>query len=395
MTGPGRGHGPPAPRRVLLVVGARPNYMKAAPLLEAAPAHGLAVELVHTGQHWDPALRDELLRDLGIAEPRHRLEAGAGRTPLGQLAAMLEGLGRVVEAADPELVVVVGDVNSTLAGALAAARARPTPLPLCHVEAGLRSGDRSMPEEVNRVVVDQLADLLLVTEPSGLEHLRREGRTPRPDTAALLVGNAMIDTLLRLRPRARASRVLDDLGLAPGGYGLVTLHRPGNVDDPARLERLLAALGAVARRLPLVFPVHPRTRARLEGRALPPGLALAPPAPYLDFVRLMDAARLVLTDSGGVQEETTVLRVPCLTLRDNTERPVTVERGTNRRVGADPAAIEAAAEAALAGPPWAPDRAGPPIPGWDGRAGARIAAAIAAFLAGGPAACAALPGVDA
>ncbi|MCO5165237.1 MAG: UDP-N-acetylglucosamine 2-epimerase (non-hydrolyzing) [Planctomycetes bacterium] len=363
--------------RVLLVVGARPNFMKAASVLEAAPRHGLDVRLVDTGQHWDDALTRRITQDLGLPAPHHRLDLGRA-SGLEQLALLLTGLGRVLEAEAPEMVVVVGDVTSTLAGALAAARA-PRPVPLAHVEAGLRSGDRTMPEEVNRLVVDQLAQLLLCTEPAALDNLRREGRG---EATALLVGNTMVDTLLRARERAARAGAREALGLAPGGYGLVTLHRPGNVDDPARLEALLGALGQVAARLPLVFPVHPRTRARLGDRLAPERLRLVEPQGYLAFLQLMSSARLVLTDSGGVQEETTALGVPCLTLRESTERPITVTAGTNRVVGTTPAGVVAAAFEALdRAPPAAPPL--PPL--WDGRAGERIAAAVAGWLAGGPA----------
>lgn len=364
-------------RRVLLVVGARPNFMKAASVLEAAPRHGLDVRLVDTGQHFTDELTRRITDDLGLPAPHHRLDVGRA-AGLEQLAALLVGLGRVVEAEAPELVVVVGDVTSTLGGALAAARAGPRPVPLAHVEAGLRSGDRTMPEELNRRLVDQLADLLLCTEEGALVNLRREGRD---DATVLLVGNTMVDTLLRARARAAGAGALEALGLAPGGFGLVTLHRPANVDDPPRLEALLGALGQVAARLPLVFPVHPRTRARLAARPTPPGLRLVEPQGYLAFLQLMAGARLVLTDSGGVQEETTVLGVPCLTVRESTERPITVTAGTNRVVGVDPAAVVAAAHEVLDRPP-PPPREPPPL--WDGRAGERIAAAIAGWLDGGP-----------
>lgn len=366
-------------RRILLIVGARPNFMKAASIVEAAPRFGLDVRLVDTGQHYDPELTRLVTEDLGLPAPHHRLDVGRGRAGLEQLAALLTGLPAVLEAEDPAMVVVVGDVTSTLGGALVAARARATPVPLAHVEAGLRSRDRTMPEELNRVLVDQLADLLLCTEPGAVENLLQEGRG---DATVLLVGNTMIDTLLRARDRAARAGALEPLGLSAGGYGLVTLHRPSNVDDPAHLDALLDALGHVAQRLPLVFPVHPRTRARLGARPCPPGLRLVEPQGYLAFLQLMQGARLVLTDSGGIQEETTVLGVPCLTLRDSTERPITITAGTNQLVGTRPEAIVSAAARVL-------DRAEPPPartpPLWDGRAGERIAGAIAGWLAGGPA----------
>ena len=363
--------------RLLVVVGARPNYMKAASLFHAAPAAGLEPVLVHTGQHYDPELSTLIMEELGLPEPAWKLEVGRGRSALGQLAALLEALPAVVEAVRPGAMVVVGDVTSTLAGALVAARAGATPLPLAHVEAGLRSFDRGMPEETNRLLTDALADLLLCSEPSGLENLMREGKAP---ASVLLVGNTMIDTLLRLRPRAQALQAPGRFGVRPGEYGLVTLHRPSNVDEPARLRALLEMLGELSRELPLLFPVHPRTRARLGELHVPPSLRLVEPQGYLPFVGLMEAARLVLTDSGGIQEETTVLGVPCLTLRANTERPITISAGTNLLVGTDPPAILAQARAALARPRPAPQA--PPL--WDGRAGERIAAALAGLLAGGP-----------
>lgn len=365
--------------RILLVVGARPNFMKAASIVEAAPRHGLDVRLVDTGQHYDPELTRLVTEDLGLPAPHHRLDVGRGRTGLEQLAAVLTGLPAILEAERPDMVVVVGDVTSTLGGALVAARARAAPVPLAHVEAGLRSRDRTMPEELNRLLVDQLADLLLCTEPGAVDNLLHEGRG---EATVLLVGNTMIDTLLRARARAAQAGALERLGLSGGGFGLVTLHRPSNVDDPAQLAALLEALGQVARRLPLVFPVHPRTRARLDARACPAGLRLLEPQGYLAFLQLMERARLVLTDSGGIQEETTALGVPCLTLRDSTERPITVSEGTNRLVGTRPEAIVAAALRVLDAPRPAPGRL-PPL--WDGQAGERIAAAIAGWLAGGPA----------
>ena len=361
---------------VILIVGARPNYMKAAPILAAAPAHGLNVTLVHTGQHYDRVLNELLFEELGLPEPKHKLGVGKGQSALEQIASVLTLLPPIVEQEQAAMVVVVGDVNSTLAASLVAARAGASPLPLAHVEAGLRSGDRTMPEELNRLLTDQLADLLLCSEPSGVEHLRREGRDP---SGVLLVGNTMIDTLLRLRARAAQGEALARLGLEPRGYGLVTLHRPSNVDDPAQLARLLTALGTVGERLPLVFPVHPRTRSKLEALDVPAGLRLVEPLGYLEFVQLMDQARLMLTDSGGIQEETTVLGVPCLTIRENTERPITIERGTNTLVGVDADAIVRAANAALEAP--LPGEQQPPL--WDGRAGERIAAAIAGYLTGG------------
>jgi UDP-N-acetylglucosamine 2-epimerase (non-hydrolysing) len=270
----------------------------------------------------------------------------------------------VLQEARPDAVVVVGDVNSTIACALVAVKLG---VPVAHVEAGLRSFDRTMPEEINRVLTDAISEWLFVSEPSGVTNLRREGV---PEERIHLVGNVMIDTLLSCRELAARSPVLEDLGLSPRGYAVLTLHRPANVDRPEVLDGLMRAVDRLARELPIVFPVHPRTRKALEGRpaADPDRLKLVEPLGYLDFMRLVSDARLVLTDSGGIQEETTVLGVPCLTLRENTERPITIEQGTNRLVGMDPDRIIAAGLQALASPP--PARPAPAL--WDGRAAARI-----------------------
>lgn len=366
-------------KRLLVVVGARPNYMKAAPLLEAAARRGLAVDLVHTGQHYDPELSSLVMNDLGMKEPEHKLEVGRG-SPLGQIAAIILGLEAIVAKTRPDAIVVVGDVSSTLAGALVANKLRIT---LVHVEAGLRSNDPDMPEEWNRRATDLFADVLFCTERSGVASLLAEGKR---EDQVFLVGNGMIDTLLKLRPKAREANAGAKLGLERGRYGLLTLHRPSNVDEPERLRALLdGAILPLARELPLVFPVHPRTRSKLEA-VLPaggaPGLILTPPLGYIDFVSLMDGARLVVTDSGGVQEETTVLDVPCLTVRENTERPITIDAGTNRLVGTDPAAVLAAARTTLAAP-----RAAPRVPPlWDGRAAERTIAILDAHLREGSAA---------
>ncbi len=352
---------------ILLVVGARPNYMKAAPVLAALRARGLCAEVVHTGQHYDPELSSLLLDELGMGEPDHCLECGKG-SALSQIAATLVSLEGLCRERRPSLVVVFGDVSSTLAGALVANKLR---LPLAHVEAGLRSGDDAMPEEWNRRTTDLLADIFFCTERAAVEALLREGRAPEK---IHLVGNGMIDTLLRLLPRARARRCAERLGVAPR-FALLTLHRPSNVDDPATLRALVeGAIAPLAREAPVLFPVHPRTRSALDALgAPPPGLVLTGPLGYLDFVSLMEEAALVLTDSGGVQEETSVLGAPCLTLRANTERPVTIEHGTNRLVGTDPAAILDAALETLDAP-----RPGPHVPPlWDGRAGERTVEIIA------------------
>jgi UDP-N-acetylglucosamine 2-epimerase (non-hydrolysing) len=351
--------------------------MKAAPLLEAAARRsGLEAELEHTGQHYDPELSSLLMNDLGMKEPEHRLLVGKG-TPLGQIAAILTGLEAICEKIRPDALVVVGDVSSTLAGSVVANKLG---IELAHVEAGLRSRDPDMPEEWNRLATDLFSDLLFCTERSGVEALLREGKR---EDQVFLVGNGMIDTLLKLRPRAEGLKAWEAHKLEPGRYGLLTLHRPSNVDDPERLAALLErALVPLSRELPLVFPVHPRTRARLEtalsGR-VPEGLRLTPSLGYVEFVSLMSAARLVLTDSGGIQEETTVLGVPCLTVRENTERPITIEAGTNRLVGTDPAAVLHAAREALAAPRPAPRV--PPL--WDGRAAERTVGILEAYLTGG------------
>ncbi len=355
------------PRRILCVVGARPNFMKMAPLLAAFRRPGDPYEciLVHTGQHYDAAMSDVFFTELGLPEPDIHLGIGSG-TQAAQTGRIMEALEGVLERTGPDLVLVVGDVNSTLAAAIVAAKMG---LPLAHVEAGLRSFDRRMPEEVNRLVTDALATFLFATEEDAVTNLRREGH----GDDVFFVGNVMIDTLTRLMPRIKARAMAAEMGLDAGGYAVVTLHRPANVDDPEKLREWAAALGQIAGSLPVVFPVHPRTRERLAGAGLAESLAsagvrLIEPLPYVEFVSLVADARMVLTDSGGIQEETTVLGVPCLTLRDNTERPVTVGHGTNRLVGTNPAAVVAAArETASASP-----KPATPPPLWDGHAAERI-----------------------
>ncbi|HST64570.1 MAG TPA: UDP-N-acetylglucosamine 2-epimerase (non-hydrolyzing) [Mycobacteriales bacterium] len=357
--------------RAVCVAGARPNFMKIKPVMDALEQRGVELVLVHTGQHYDAAMSDVFFTDLGIRPPDRHLEVGSG-SHAAQTGAVMAAFEALVAVERPDVVVVVGDVNSTVACALVAAKAGGL---VAHVEAGLRSRDWSMPEEVNRVVTDRISDYLLAPSEDAVANLRAEGY--RPDQVHL-VGNVMVDTLLANLDRALTSDVLSRLGLEAGGYGLVTLHRPANVDDPAVLGGILAGLAVPARELPLVLPAHPRARPLLERLGLPSGVRLVPPAGYLDFVALEASARLVLTDSGGIQEETTVLGVPCLTLRDNTERPITVTEGTNRLVGRDPARIAAAALDVLAAPP-APRR--PAL--WDGQAGTRIAEVI---VSGGTAA---------
>jgi UDP-N-acetylglucosamine 2-epimerase (non-hydrolysing) len=352
--------------RIACIVGARPNFVKVAPILASLRDQpSVRAVLIHTGQHYDAVMSDAFFKSLDIPAPDRNLGVRAGGA-VAQLAEMLQRLEPALRDEDPDLVVVVGDVNSTLAGALAAVKLG---IPVAHVEAGLRSFDRTMPEEINRVLTDAVSDLLFTTEPSAGENLTREGI---PAARIHLVGNVMIDTLFRCRPRADQSAILETLGLQPGAYAALTLHRPSNVDDSEALEHLLGAMARIQADMPVVFPVHPRTRRSLEamdGR-LPvmPALRLTDPLPYLDFVRLMANARCVLTDSGGIQEETTALGVPCITLRPNTERPITVSHGTNRVVGTDPARISAA-WAQLARGDWPTGRL-PEL--WDGHAADRI-----------------------
>ncbi|MFF9813109.1 non-hydrolyzing UDP-N-acetylglucosamine 2-epimerase [Streptomyces sp. NPDC014006] len=347
--------------RVVCVAGARPNYMKIKPVMDALERRGAEVVLVHTGQHYDPAMNDVFFADLGIRAPDRFLGVGSG-THAEQTGRVMTAFEPLLNEVSPDVVVVVGDINSTLACALVTAKAGPL---LAHVEAGLRSRDWSMPEEVNRVATDRVSDYLLAPSPDAVENLRAEGYR---DDQIHLVGNVMIDTLLANLDRARKVGALDRYGLTRGEYGLVTLHRPANVDDPEVLAGLLKALGEIAARCPLVLPVHPRAAGRLAEIGVPGGVRLVPAAGYLDFIALQEAARLVLTDSGGVQEETTALGVPCVTLRDNTERPITVEQGTNVLAGREPERIVSTVHRVLDAPP-VPRR--PEL--WDGRASDRIA----------------------
>ena len=355
------------------VVGARPNYMKIAPVFaELARRGGIEQLLVHTGQHYDYELKDAFFAQLPLPRPEVELEVGSG-THAAQTAAALVGLEEAFIELEPALVVVAGDVNSTLAGALAAVKLG---IPVCHVEAGLRSFDWSMPEEHNRRLTDHVSQLLLTHSESANENLRREGIS---EHLVSFVGNTMIDSLLAALDEARQLAAWRTFSFDPGGYVLVTLHRPALVDSPALLAQTMAALATLSETLPVVFPMHPRTRARLEAERveLPGTIVLTPPLPYLTFVSLEAGAAAVVTDSGGVQEETTVLGVPCFTLRDNTERPVTVTHGTNVVIGLDPigiATIPRQLEARHA------PRCGPPL--WDGRAGVRAADAVERLLLG-------------
>jgi UDP-N-acetylglucosamine 2-epimerase (non-hydrolysing) len=355
-----------------LVVGARPNFMKAAPVarqLRAAEPR-FAVRVIHTGQHYDAALSDVLFLQLGMPAPDLNLGVGSG-SQAAQTARIMTALEDAFVAARPDLVLVFGDVNSTLAAALVAAKLE---IAVGHVEAGLRSFDRSMPEEINRVVVDALSDMLFTTEIGAAEHLRREGV---PLDTIHFVGNTMIDTLVTHRSRARALGVARELGLRDRGYVVVTLHRPSNVDDEKQLDAIATALLDLAETWPIVFPVHPRTAVRLRAAGHWEALAarnviLREPLGYLEFLGLMDSAAAILTDSGGIQEESLALGVPCVTLRTTTERPVTVEAGGNVLIGDDPALATAAVARAAAAPRGA--IALPPL--WDGLAAGRIVGAL-------------------
>ncbi len=370
------------PLTLCFVVGARPNFPKVAPILAALRNHPeVRSLLVHTGQHYDPELSSMFFEDLGIAAPDWMLGVGSGSHAVQTAQVMTAFEERCLEDR-PDAIVVVGDVNSTVACALVGAKLL---IPVVHVEAGLRSGDRTMPEEINRIVTDTLSDRLythcneadtnLAAEGIGVERVR-------------MVGNVMIDTLLRLRERAEAPQIP---GIDPAeDYGVITLHRPALVDHPAQLGPMLEALAELSTSLPLLYPVHPRTRARMASFGLAAGeelegwswwrgsrLMLCPPLRYLQFLWLLDHARIVLTDSGGIQEETTVLGVPCLTVRENTERAVTVRQGTNHLVGLEPADVLATARTVLAAPMPSGDRV-PPL--WDGASGARIADDLVAWL---------------
>jgi UDP-N-acetylglucosamine 2-epimerase (non-hydrolysing) len=350
---------------VLHLVGARPNFMKVAPVHAALAAAGVRQMLVHSGQHYDANMSDVFFQELGLPRPDVNLDVGSG-SHASQTAKIMTGVEPVVEQIQPSWVVVYGDVNSTMAGALVCAKLG---VPVAHVEAGLRSFDRSMPEEINRLVTDRLADVLYTPSEDGDRHLAAEGVPPE---RVACVGNVMIDTLVRLLPAAEAAWDASRTRY-PSRYALVTLHRPSNVDDPAALASLMAALEDIGRDLPLVFPMHPRTRARLDHmgwNATQSAVTIVAPLGYLEFLALQRHAVLVITDSGGVQEETTYLSIPCLTVRENTERPVTVTMGSNTLVGHDRALLVREARAIASG---VTKRSQVP-PLWDGRAGTRIAA---------------------
>lgn len=362
--------------KVLGICGARPNFMKIAAVVRAidnytGPA-SLAISILHTGQHYDENLSRVMFEDLGLPRPDVNLEVGSAGHAV-QTAEIMQRFEPVVREQRPDLVMVVGDVNSTVACSLVAAKLE---IPVAHVEAGLRSRDRSMPEEINRVVTDSISDLLFASEASGVENLKEEGV---PEDHVFFVGNVMIDTLLSQRDRAETSDVLQRLGLDERGYAVLTLHRPSNVDYRETLEGLLGALERISERLEIVFPLHPRTRARLSDFDLlgrlqrAPGIRLVDAQGYLDFLKLTSSARVILTDSGGIQEEATILGVPCLTLRENTERPATLDAGWNRLVGNAPKRILDAFQEVMEG-----GGEGSGVPArWDGRAGERIVEILA------------------
>ena len=368
---------------VMCVVGARPNFMKMAPILRALAGHQppLPALLVHTGQHYDASMSDKLFADLRLPRPDINLEVGSG-THAVQTAEVMKRFEPAVDEHKPACVLVVGDVNSTLACTLVAVKKA---VPVVHVEAGLRSYDRKMPEEINRVLTDQVADRLYTTERSALANLLREGVD---EARVCFAGNVMIDSLLSNRAMARpAAGTLSEHGFDaavlrhPRGFGVVTLHRPSNVDDAATLGLLLGVLAEVAAQLPLVFALHPRTRNNIERFGLqhllnPARMIMLPPQGYLEMLGLMAGATLVLTDSGGLQEETTALGVPCLTMRENTERPITVHEGTNTMVGRDVQAIRDGVAQILAGR----GKRGRVPENWDGRAAERIAADLFLWL---------------
>ncbi|MEV0228607.1 UDP-N-acetylglucosamine 2-epimerase (non-hydrolyzing) [Nonomuraea sp. NPDC050786] len=357
---------------VLHVLGARPNFVKAAPVVRALGELGVRQGIIHTGQHYDALMSDVFFADLGLPEPVANLGVGSG-THAKQTAALLVGLEEVVQEQQPDLVVVYGDVNSTLAAILVCAKLG---VRTAHVEAGLRSFDRGMPEEVNRVVTDALADLLFATSPEALSYLANEGV---PASKVHLVGNPMIDSLYAALPSLDPAPVVERLGI-PARYAVATLHRPANVDTPEAAKELVDAVLEVSRQIPVVVPIHPRGKARLAAAGLVDSetVKVVDPLGYVDFLSLVRGAALVVTDSGGVQEETTVLGVPCLTLRPNTERPITITHGTNRLV--TPALLPAAAEKALADGAATPAGELPVL--WDGQAGPRIAKVISAWLKG-------------
>jgi UDP-N-acetylglucosamine 2-epimerase (non-hydrolysing) len=370
-------------KKIYLVAGARPNFMKIAPIVRALQGHGgLAFKIIHTGQHYDREMNDVFFEELGIPEPHVFMAAGGGGHSQ-QTGRIMIAFEELCQTERPDAVLVVGDVNSTLACSIAAKKLN---IPVAHVEAGLRSGDMTMPEEVNRVVTDSISDWFFVTEPSGIAHLKREGKR---DSAIYYVGHVMVDNLLyqaaKLYRMSAAGFETDKIkamhGIEGKRYGVVTLHRPSNVDSAEMMTRICGALKEIAVELPLVFPAHPRTRINLSRFRidLGPDIILTGPQPYMSFLNLWKDAAVVLTDSGGLQEETTALGVPCVTIRENTERPVTVEEGSNVLVGTDPARIVTEVSRILRGE----GKRGRRPHLWDGRAAQRIVEVLAAELEGG------------
>lgn len=355
--------------KIINVAGARPNFMKIAPIMEAFhQSNTIEPYLVHTGQHYDERMSDLFFRQLGIPEPDINLGVGSG-SHAHQTAEIMKAFEKVVLSEKPDAVLVVGDVNSTIACGMVAVKLG---VKLIHVEAGLRSFDRTMPEEINRILTDSISDFLFCSEPSGIENLRNEGIAANK---MFLVGNVMIDTLIKNREKAQDSTILEQLDLVPGEYAVMTMHRPANVDDPEALRGLLDAFNEIQKDVPIIFPIHPRTRKNLAKMELVdrieamPNFQLLDPVGYLDFMKLMSSAKAILTDSGGIQEESTILKIPCVTMRSNTERPITTDIGTSRIVGNDPEKIVAAWQDINAGN-WKEPR----IPElWDGKAAQRIA----------------------
>ena len=359
---------------ICLIAGARPNFVKIAPILRAMRKHEMPVHLVHTGQHYDQQMSGDFFEQLRIQAPDINLAVGSG-THIFQITEIMRRLEGVFETVNPSIVVVVGDVNSTLAATLTAVKLG---MPTAHVEAGLRSGDRSMPEEINRVIVDGVCDPLFVSEPSGAKNLSREGI---PAERIHNVGNVMIDTLFANIEQARQLDVCNKYGVEAGEFAFLTLHRPSNVDNKSRLREILRAVNHLAQTIRVLFPLHPRTQARIkeygfENEPSLLGFRQLSPCSYLETLGLVDRARLVLTDSGGLQEETTALRVPCLTLRDNTERPITITEGSNQLVGWEFDRLESAIQDTLAGPL----RIGRIPDLWDGHAAERICATLKRYV---------------
>lgn len=363
---------------IYLVAGARPNFMKIAPIIRALQQAGNRFDfrLIHTGQHYDREMSDVFFEELGIPQPHHHLDCGGGShaEQTGKIMVAFERICRQSQQLRPDCVLVVGDVNSTLACSIVAKKLH---IPVAHVEAGLRSGDRTMPEEINRLVTDSISDWFFCTELAGVDNLLREGQ---PASAIFHVGHVMVDNLLYQKQQLeqQPASTFATTAHKTGRYGVVTLHRPSNVDDVQVLAGIIGALNTVARQLPLIFPIHPRTRDKLKALRVQPceRITLLGPQPYMEFLNLWKDAVLVLTDSGGLQEETTALGVPCLTLRYNTERPVTVEEGTNTLVGADPVIITQRALAILRGDTKQGQR--PAL--WDGQAAQRIVQRLGVIL---------------